>query len=93
MSVNIEKLNKVLLLKALWENSKPASFFSFSGVAPPQFDQTSANDAVNSYIDYFQGRMIKSDLSRDTADPRLYDRDYGQGVFQRIADKVRSSNA
>ena len=51
--ISIKGLNKVELLKRMWTNMKPASFFSYNNVTPPKFDETEAQDAVNSYIDYF----------------------------------------
>ena len=88
MSVNISRINKVILLKALWQNSKPAIFFTRSSISPPQFDDKAAELAVKSYIDYFQGRLIKTDLSGNTASPSLYNRDYGNGSFESIVAKL-----
>jgi len=91
-TVNIAGLNKVALLKALWEGSKPAIFFKFNPSVPiPTWDDQMASKAVNNYIDYFQGRLIKTDLSKDEADPHSYDRDYGSGAFTNIANRLRSA--
>ena len=35
------------------------------------------------YFDYLYGRVMKVDLSKDTFDPFLYDRDNGQGAAER----------
>jgi hypothetical protein len=32
------------------------------------------------YFDYLRGRVMKVDLSRDSLEERLYDRDNGQGA-------------
>ena len=61
--VNIKGIDKVELLKALWDNSKPAIFFILNNIKPPQFDYNLAKEAVLNSIDYFQGRLIKCDLS------------------------------
>lgn len=87
--IYIGDLNKVDLLKALWDNAKPAAFYGFSGRAAPSLDEASATAAVSKYIDYFCGRCIKSDLSKDYAGTWGYDRDYGSGSFACIVNKVR----
>lgn len=62
----------------------------FSGRAPPPFNEEQAKKAVTQYIDYFCGRVIKSDLTGDKVDPRGYDRDNGQGAFQSVVDRLRN---
>lgn len=84
MSVSIKGLEKVKLLKALWEGAKPAAFFTKHGIQTPTFDESVAIDAIKSYIDYYSGRCIKTDLSGDTADPTSYDAEWGAGLFQKI---------
>jgi len=41
------------------------------------------------YFDYVRGRPIKCDLSGDTLDPRLYDRDQGAGAAARVVASLR----
>ncbi len=89
MSVSIKGLEKVKLLKALWDHTKPAAFFTFSGLPSPEFDEGAAKKEVLTYIDYFCGRCIKTDLSGDTADPTSYDADWGEGLFQKIVTSIR----
>lgn len=89
-TVNIQGLDKVELLHALWSNQKSASFFTMSGIPSPQFDHQEANTAVLERIDYFCGRAIKCDLSKNEVDPGLYDRDAGQGTFEKIVNQLRS---
>lgn len=88
MSVSIKGLEKVKLLKALWEGAKPASFFTKYGISSPAFDEPVAIDAVKSYIDYYSGRGIKTDLSGDTANPTSYDAEWGAGAFQKIVTSL-----
>ena len=89
-NVDISGIDKVNLLEALWKNSSPAAFFSaFHVGAPAIFNRESAEDAVKHYIDYFDGRCIKTDISEDTVDPHLYDRDFGKGKFTDIVKKLR----
>ena len=87
MSIDITGIDKVELLHNLWQNMKPAAFFG--GMDGPAFDRELAKEAVKKYIDYFCGRCIKSDLSKDSVDPWLYDRDAGAGSFERIVQKIK----
>lgn len=87
--INIKGIDKTTLLRKLWEGMRPAAFFSQFPMPPPPFDEGAAQEAVKGYIDYFEGRCIKCDLSGDEVDPRMYDRDAGQGAFARIADSLR----
>jgi len=77
--------DKVALLRELHKGQVVAGFF----LPAPQFDEAEAKRAVTSYIDYFQGRAIKTDLSKDMVCPRLYDRDAGQGAFMRALGRVK----
>jgi hypothetical protein len=84
--INIAGINKVELLHALWKASKVAPFYASCdavGLKVPNFDLDKAGKAVHDYIDYFQGRLIKMDLSGDTLDPSGYDRDLGAGAVAR----------
>ena len=83
--IDISGADRVSLLRGLWENAKIASFFGSSG---PPFDESQARDAVHQRIDYFCGRCIKTDLSRDRIDPYLYDRDAGTGMFQTVVNSL-----
>ncbi len=87
MSVDISACDRLELLRLLWEHSKPASFFIQSGLKSPEYDETLAKQAIEqNYIDYFQGRAIKTDLSGDLADPYGYDREHGIGTFEKIVN-------
>lgn len=88
--VDIHGLNKVILLRALWENSCPARFFYTSGLEAPQFDEKKAEVAVTGFVDYFGGRCIKLHIENDLIDPWLYDRDFGEGSVERIVNEIRS---
>jgi hypothetical protein len=88
-TVDIAGLDKVDLLHRLWENGAPASWYTSQGFIPPVFNEFKAATAVDDYIDYFEGRCIKTDLSRPIAYPGLYDRDYGQGAFARIVAEMK----
>lgn len=89
MSVNISGLSKVDLLERLWNRMKPAAFFAFNLSLAPSFNKDEAKKDVKGYIDYFCGRCIKSDLSGDTANTSLYNRDAGNGAFEEIVKKMQ----
>lgn len=71
------------VLRTLWLRSKPASFFTRNGLPPLPWDLDKARSAVapdshgTCYVDYFQGRMIKTDVCAEALDFRLFDRDMG----------------
>jgi len=91
-TIDISGLDKVELLERLWSRQIVASFFRMSGRPSPAFDRKRAADAVKAdYIDYFCGRCIKTDLSKDVVDPRLYDRDAGAGAFAEIVAEMRAA--
>ena len=93
-NIDIKDLNKVELLQALWERQivPPGSMGIFQGAKTKwtEDDSFRAKEAVKGYIDYFKGRVIKTDLSGDTVNPRGYDRDADEGAFQSVVDKLRS---
>ena len=89
MKVDISEVDKLKLLRALWDNSKPAIFFKYNNVTPPDYDEELAKEVVKKdYIDYFQGRLIKCDLSKNEVDPSSYDKDYGKGTFEKIVKSL-----
>lgn len=76
--LNIQGVDKFELLKQLWLQRQPAVFFRVNQRTPPEWDDEKAREALaRGYIDYFQGRCIKTDLSKDTVDPSRYDQENG----------------
>ena len=89
--MDIQGIDKVLLLKKLWEGSAPARFFQMSGMPAPTWDEEAAKKAVLGYIDYFQGRVIKMNIHDKIIKTDLYDRDNGQGAAGRAVEAARLS--
>lgn len=89
--INISGLSKVDLLLALWKNQTPAAFYKMSGIEPPNFNYEKAKEAIKHYIDYYEGRAIKMDLSGDVINSRLYERDIPKGnlTVAHIVEKMR----
>ena len=89
---DIKGIDKVVLLKALWDHSRPAAFFySYEALSLPipTFDEKKAQDAVTDCINYFQGRAIKCNLSGDTVESCGYNRNTHEGEFEKIVDSLR----
>lgn len=86
-TADISGLNKVELLFNLWSNQ---SFIAPAYTGNPlMFDDENAKKAVTRYIDYFNGRPIKTDLSKDIVDTWLYNRDAGKGKFEAVVEMLR----
>jgi hypothetical protein len=89
--INISGLDKAEVLAALWNNSKSQglSYMGLNGQIKMSKDDAipflSRNDK---YFDYLNGRVLKIDLSEDEIDPRLYDRDNGQGAALKAIESI-----
>lgn len=68
--VNIKGVDRLKLLKALWEQRPPALFYCLNPhVKIPEWDEEKAKEVLKyGYIDYFQGRCIKANLTNDFTD-------------------------
>lgn len=89
-TINLKGLKKAEVLAALYNASHP------QGMGLLHFEPTpmTAEEAESllkeqTYFDYLKGRVMKVDLSGNTLDPWLYDRDNGQGAAQRVIDSLR----
>lgn len=88
--IDIKGLDKVELLRQLWNAQKVASFFEDVPThLAPKFNEELAKRMVKSDIDYFCGRCIKSDISGDVADSYEYDKEAGAGKFKEIVARMR----
>jgi len=74
--VSIQGLDRVRLLRALWDRQEVHGLGGLGGGFVPWDEDTTdyAREVVTKYIDYFQGRAIKMNLAEDCIDPSLYDR-------------------
>ena len=79
--IDISKLNKAQVLSALYNASHPQGmgFIHFDPVPMSEFEATRLLEK-QTYFDYIKGRVMKIDLSKNELDPRLYDRDNGEGA-------------
>lgn len=55
---------------------------------PLEFAEKGIQSNPTLHFDYFEGRVIKCDISGDTFDSTLYDRDNGEGSAQAAIDKL-----
>ena len=89
--VNIKGLDKGEVLFALYNHSHYQGI-SFLGAVESYTLEDAKKDYEESpdkYFDYLHGKVLKVDLSGDEFDPRLYDRDCGEGAAQTAIDSIR----
>ena len=82
-NISIAGKNKAKILAALY-NSAKAQGLGFLHFTPEPMTEEQAVELLEKtqYFDYLQGRVMKVDLSGDELNPRLYDRDNGQGAAE-----------
>ena len=80
--IDITGLNKAEVLKALYDNShvQGMGFLQAVPEGVVTVEHCERLLKLDTYFDYLYGKVIKVDLSRDTFDERLYDRDCGEGA-------------
>ena len=96
--INIKGLNKGELLDAMVLGTRyngPFAFASeFTSYLSPVINSDKSEKVANlGYIDRYADKPIKTNLSGDFVDPRLYDRDAGSGTFAKIVYKMRLAEA
>lgn len=87
--IKFEGKSKAKVLKALYDRSH-CQGMSFLGATLGNVTEADCARRLkeSTYVDYFNGRVIKVDFSGDAFDERLYDRDCGKGAAQRAVDSV-----
>jgi hypothetical protein len=86
--VDISEIPKLELLKGLWENQSD----DYEGPDhEPQFDIGWGETIVEKagYIDFFDGRPIKCDLSQRSVNPAHYNLWAGEGTFQSVVNSIK----
>lgn len=78
--VNISGMDKVAILRALWDNATPEK---------GQFNENMAVIAVDGPIDVFCERFIGANLSEFVANSDHYDARYGTGAFRKAIARFR----
>jgi hypothetical protein len=95
--MNIKGISKPALLAALFNASKQQGlgFLDPRGAAHmTEEDAAEVIAAQGMYFDYLRGRVMKISIDGDELEPRLYDRDNGQGAAERaIAHLTAAAHA
>ena len=91
-SVDISMFNtdalKLTLFYALINKSTIASNYMYLDTDLLVHDAT-LRSIKKGYIDYFNGRVFKSNISGDIFETGLYNRDNGNGAAERIVQNLR----
>ena len=88
--IDIKGLDKVEVLLGLYNGSHVQGLGFLQAV-----DNYTIKDAredyehSDGYFDYLHGRVLKVDLSGDSFDGWLYDRDNGEGAAQKVIDEIK----
>ena len=93
--VDISGLNKAEVLNALYHGSHVQGVSCYTNPVPvgvvvtPNWCKTLLEDEGITYFDYLYGRVMKVDLSKDSFNEWLYDRDNGTGKAQEVINALR----
>ena len=89
--IDIKGLNKAEVLKALYDHSHCQGASWLQAVPEGYVTLEHCEEVLQTctYFDYFYGRVLKVDLSGDSFDERLYDRDCGEGAARRAINSLR----
>ena len=84
--ISLKGKNKAEVLAKLYNASHPQGFGFIHAEAKNMTVEEAQEllDSGQTDFDYLKGRVMKIDLSGDDLDPRLYDRDNGEGAVARI---------
>lgn len=80
--VSIKGKDKAAVLAALYNNAKPLGFGIVVASKEPMSTEAAQKilDSGQTFFDYLNGRVMKVHLDEDEFNPRLYDRDNGEGA-------------
>ena len=89
--ISLIGLNKTKVLAGLYNAAKPLGM-GYLQYDPSPMTPNEAKELLFQDDDfhYLKGRVMKVNLSGDTLDPRLYDRDNGEGAAKKVIDFLRS---
>ena len=90
--IDISKLNKAEVLAALYNNSRPLGLGILDYDPTPMLAEEAEILLQNQQrFDYLKGRVMKVNLSGDSFDEYLYDRDNGPGAaFNAITHLIQT---
>jgi hypothetical protein len=91
MLIDISKLDKAVVLAALFNNSKQQGMGLMVARGRDPLSVAEAAELLkqsSGYFDYLYGRVMKVDLRKDLLDTWGYDRDNGDGAAQRAISQA-----
>lgn len=90
--IDISGLDKGAVLAALYNASRVQGMGFLQAKSGEMTPEEGAEiiARMGLYFDYLHGKVLKIDLAGDTLDPRLYDRDLGQGAAARAIEGLRT---
>ena len=92
--ISLIGLEKTDVLMALYNAAQPQGMgFLHYDPTPLTPDEAKELLAQGDYFDYLRGRIMKVDLGGDTLDPRLFDRDNGEGSAKAVIDSLRETGS
>lgn len=87
--INIRGIDKAKILKALYEGSAPMGMGVLKAKEEPiTLEECRELLKTQGYFDYLHGRPLKVALDTNTFDPRLYDRDNGEGAAEFLINEI-----
>lgn len=92
MGMDISDLDKVQLVKALYDRAKVQGIGICQQRSGSLSDSEARKAMAKGYIDYLGGRVMKVDLSGDSLDTYLYNRDNGPQAAEKVIQQLRSLN-
>lgn len=88
--IQIGNLHKGEVLAALYNASKPKGRgFTQSDSIPMTKDEADTILCYTRDFEYIKGKVMKVNLSGNSFDPCLYDRDNGEGAAERAISQIR----
>jgi hypothetical protein len=87
--INVKGIDRAILLAELYNGTQPLGMGVLRDIGSMSADL--ARELLGGReidVDYFCGRPIKVTIRNDEFDPRLYDRDAGEGAAQRAVNRA-----
>lgn len=105
-SIDITGLSKAAVLAALYNRAQPQGL-GFIHFDPTPWTEADAEAYITNngsvmvqsasrldlYFDYVKGRVVKCDLSGDSFDSSLFNRDNGSGAAESVIEELRKNGA
>ena len=89
--ISISGISKAKVLVALFNASRQQGMGILDTQGASDLSLHEAEEITNEQLsfNYLRGRIMKVDISKDTFDPWLYDRDNGDGAAKKAIDSIK----